>query len=64
MVYERGMHGKTLTDGVLESDDAGMKAEDVVQYDYPAEPYTEVIRGSPRRAPRTRPPRCCRCSMS
>ena len=39
------MHGKTLTDGVLESDDAGMKAEDVVQYDYPVEPYTEVIRG-------------------
>ncbi len=34
-----------MTDVGAEHDHAGMKAEDVVTYDYPAEPYAEVIPG-------------------
>jgi hypothetical protein len=34
-----------LTDDVVESHHAGMEVEGFVQYDYPGEPYTEVIPG-------------------
>ena len=34
-----------MTDGALELTIEGMDPESVVRYDYPAEPYTEVIRG-------------------
>ena len=34
-----------MTDEAVPSDHAGVKADDVVTYDYPAEPYSEVIPG-------------------